>query len=160
MFNTSTSPIDGQQWCNYPFAFARFFSKAALKNLLHPKRGIGKIPVIVEERIKAFHHWLQKKHNEGEDLLNIDLSRFSDDQVETHAETEVGEGAGRGQGGVGSKESGHKLLMFSSGNQQAYEIWTRRLRAFLNSMHNDEGIPLYYVMAELKEEKPKFQKKM
>jgi len=49
--------------------------------------------------------------------------------------------------------------MFSGRNQQAYEVWTHKLRAFLNSMHNDEGIPLYYVIAELKEEKPKFQKK-
>jgi len=49
--------------------------------------------------------------------------------------------------------------MFSGRNQQAYEIWTRRLRAFLNSMHNDEGILLYYIIAELKEETLEFQKK-
>ena len=46
-----------------------------------------------------------------------------------------------------------------NGNQQAYEVWCHKMRAFLNSMHNDEGILLYYVIAELKEEKPKFQKK-
>ncbi len=33
------------------------------------------------------------------------------------------------------------------------------MRAFLNSMHNDEGILLYYVIVDLKEEMPKFQKK-
>ncbi len=138
-----------------PFAFARFFSKAVLKNLLHSKCGIGKIPVIVEEQIKAFHHWLQKKHNEGEDLMVKDLLRFSDDQVEAHVKEDHGEGTRHGQGGVGSKKSGHRLPLFN-GNQQTYDVWCHNMRAFLNSMHNDEGIALYYVIADLKKEKPKF----
>ncbi len=141
-----------------PFVFARFFSKAACKNLLHPKHGIGKIRVIVEEWIKAFHHWLQTNHNEGEDLMVIDLSRFSDDQVETHIEEDHDKGSGCGQGGVGSKESGHKLPSFN-GDQQVYEVWCCKMRAFLYSMHNNEGILLYYVIADLKEEEPEFQKK-
>jgi len=139
-----------------PFTFARFFSKTALKNLLHPKRGIGKIRIESEEHIKALHRWLQQKHSEGEDLKVINLERFTDEVMETLVEEDINEGAAR-ERNSGSKESGATLPTFN-GNQPAYAIWYTRLRTYLCSMKNEEGMPLWYVIADIKKEKPELQR--
>jgi len=74
LFNAIVSPIDIDNSVTTSLAFPWFFSKIALKNLLHLKCRIDRIPV-VGEQIEAFHHWLQKKHNEGDNLKVIDLLR-------------------------------------------------------------------------------------
>jgi hypothetical protein len=142
------------------YSFARFFNKSALSELFTQEYGLDKIPMLVKQRIKIFHRWLQKCHNEGEDLLHINLEKFNDKVLESLIDEE-GDGAStvRGRGSMSIKDSGLSLPTFN-GNQPSYKIWNSKWRAFLSNMKNEEGHPLIYVIVDSKKESKSIQKQI
>jgi len=93
-------------------------------------------------------------------LKVIDLLIFNDEMMETLVKEDNDEGLAHGCNNTStSKESGVQLPT-SNGNQLAYTVWHTRLRTFLCSMKNEEGLLLYYVIADVKKKKPAIQKQL
>jgi len=141
-----------------PFTFARFFDKAALKDLFGDDYGLAKTPLLVKQKVKVFHRWLQNMHKEGEDLNGIDLERFDNQAMATLLEEDPEGGVVCGQSNS-IKDSGMQLPVFN-GNQPAYAIWHAKWRNFLSNMKNEEGLPLLYIIVNPAEEKPANQKQI
>jgi len=141
-----------------PFTFARFFDKGALKDLFGDDYGLAKTPLLVKQKVKVFHHWLQEQHKEGENLTDIDLVKFNDETMATLLDEEPEGGTVCGCGSS-IKDLGMQLPMFN-GNQPAYAVWLAKWRAFLSNMKNEEGLPLLYVIVDPAKEKPAIQKQI
>ncbi len=134
------------------YTFARLFGKTALKDLFGPDYSLDKVPLLVKQRIRVFHRWLQSCHAEGQDLKTIDLDIFNDDVMAVLLDEEPDDGMAKARGSS-IKDSGMQLPTFN-GNQPAYAVWHAKWRAFLSNMKNKEGIPLLYVIVNTKDEKP------
>jgi len=99
------------------FAIMQLFGKAALKDLFGPDYRLDKVPLLVKQRVKVFHHWLQTRHSEGEDLKTIDLDIFDNNVMVALLEEELDEGPTKARGSS-IKDSGMPLPTFN-GNQPA-----------------------------------------
>jgi len=134
-----------------PNVFARLFTKSAL-NALFEKEHLNDLRILVVERVKMFHKWLNEWHVAGELLTSISLAGFNDQVMVTLVEADSHGSTMRVCDEGSSKGTGLTLPTFN-GSQSQYKVWSQKWRAYLGTMKNADGIPLLYVIVHAKKEK-------
>jgi hypothetical protein len=137
-----------------PNAFARLFTKSALDDLFE-KENLSDLRILVVERVKMFHHWLNERQGDGESLTGIlALDGFTDQVMATLVDADSRGSAKRERDGASSKGTGLMLPTFNGIQQSQYKVWNQKWRAYLGTMKNADGIPLLYVIVHAQKEKP------
>jgi hypothetical protein len=134
-----------------PNVFARLFTRSAL-DALFEKEHLDDLRILVVERVKMFHRWLNERHVAGESLIHISLAGFTDQVMATLVEADSRGSATRVRDEGSSKGTGLTLPTFN-GTQSQYKVWSQKWRAYLGTMKNADGIPLLYVIVHAKKEK-------
>jgi hypothetical protein len=112
--------------------FSRLFRKSALTALFE-KEHLDNLRVLVVERVKMFHYWLNEQHGVGKSLTGLDLDKFTDNVMANLVEAHSRKGGMRAHESSSSKASGLTLPMFN-GNQSQYKVWNQKWRAYLGTI--------------------------
>jgi hypothetical protein len=111
-----------------PNAFARLFTESAL-DALFEKEHLNDLRVLVVERVRMFHRWLNERHGAGESLTGISLDGFTDQVMATLVEADSRGIEKRVRDGATSKGTGLSLPTFN-GSQSQYKVWNQKWRAY------------------------------
>ena len=114
-----------------PNAFARLFSKSA--------EHLNDLRILVVERVKMFHRWLNDRHGAGESLIGISLDGFTDQAMASLVEADSRGSVKRERDGASGKGTKLSLPTFN-GVQSQYKVWNQKWRAYLGTMKNADGI--------------------
>ena len=141
-----------------PNTFARLFTSSALDALFKTDL-LRTIMILVMERVKMFHRWLNERHSAGESLTGISLDRFTDTAMASLVEADSRGSVRRGHDGATSKGTGLSLPTFN-GVQANFKVWNQKWRAYLGTLKNTDGIPLLYVIVQLQKEKASVRRQL
>jgi hypothetical protein len=134
-----------------PNVFARLFTQTALTELF-TREPLDMLRILVMERVRMFHRWLNERHKLGVSLSRTALDQFDDEVMTTLVEADSCGSVEHERSGTGSKDAGVTLPTFS-GAQGQYKVWNSKWRAYLGNMKNADGSLLLYVIIHLKKEK-------
>jgi hypothetical protein len=98
-----------------------------------------------------FHHWLNDRHGAGESLTGIALEAFTDQVMAKLVDADSHVSTKHERDSTSRKVTGLMLPMFS-GNQSQYKVLHQKLRAYLGTMKNADGIPLLYIIVNARKE--------
>jgi len=135
-----------------PSKFAIYFDRMALDKLLSDKdNGLKVMPKIVQQKLRGLHQWLQTQQLEEVNLSQPNLlDLFNDKEMATALSAEGGGSAmhehARAQQGTKDPQVSYPTF---KGDQASWKNWDNKWWAFLCHQHNDDGIPLIYVIADI-----------
>ena len=115
--------------------------------LLFQKEHLNDLRILVVERVKMFHRWLNDRHGAGVSLIGIALDGFTDQAMATLVEADSRGSVKRERDGASGKGAGLSLPTFN-GVMSQYKVWNQKWRAYLGTMKNADGIPLLYVIVD------------
>jgi hypothetical protein len=140
-----------QNGATSPIVFARLFSQSALDSLFE-KHQLSDLRILVVQRVKMFHRWLNDWHGAGKSLTGIALEGFTDQVMATLVDADSRGSAKRERDSMSSKGTGLSLPTFS-GNQSQYKVWRQKWQAYLGTMKNADRIPLLYIIVNARKER-------
>jgi hypothetical protein len=107
-----------------PNVFARLFSQSALDSLFE-KDQLNDLRILVVQRVKMLHRWLNDRHGAGESLTGIALEGFTNQVMATLVDVDSHGSAKCERDSTSSKGTGLTLPTFN-GNQSQYKVWSQK----------------------------------
>ncbi|MCK7580948.1 MAG: hypothetical protein MZV65_38610 [Chromatiales bacterium] len=135
-----------------PNVFARLFTDSALTELFL-REPLTTLKILVVERVRMFHRWLNERHKAGVSLTRIDLDKFDDNVMASLVEAASRGSTARERSSSSGKDSSGISLPTFSGSQSQYKVWNSKWRAYLGNLKNADGIPLLYVVVHKRKER-------